>query len=222
MTDHVYEDTRRSYDFTQRLAGEMIDAGWETLAARIDTRGEGVPIVVFNPLGWPRTDIAEVDVGFGERGVLDMSLADPAGKPVGLQILQADRDRDGGVTRARVLFVAHDVPALGYATYLIIPQRSVEAATTEAGEDTEKTVIENEYYRASFDLASGAMTSLFDKAQKWEVLAGPANAVAREVDKGDLWEPYRGLDGASHIAMTNQQAVPKAGRAQLSNASFAK
>src|SRR5437773_8675410 len=131
MTDHVYEDTRRSYDFSQRLAGEMIDADWETLAARIDTRGEGVPIVVFNPLGWPRTDVVEVEVGFGERGVLDMSLADPAGKRAGLQILQADRDRDSGITRARILVVARDVPALGYATYRIIPQRSAAAASKE-------------------------------------------------------------------------------------------
>ena len=222
MTDHVYEDTRRSYDFSQRLAGEMIDAGWETLAARIDTRGEGVPIVVFNPLGWPRTDVVEVEVGFGERGVLDMSLADPAGKRAGLQILQADRDRDSGITRARILFVARDVPALGYATYRIIPQRSAAAASKEAVEDKQRTFIENESYRAGFDLANGAMTSLFDKSEKWEVLAGPGNVVAREVDKGDLWELYRGLDGASHIAMTNQQAVPRPGSAHLSSESSEK
>ena len=66
------------------------------------------------------------------------------------------------------------------------------------------------------------MTSLFDKAQQWEVLAGPANVVAREVDKGDLWELYHGLDGASHIAMTNRQTVPRAGSAQLSNESSEK
>jgi len=71
MTDHVYEDTRRSYDFSQRLAGND-RRGWETLAARIDTRGEGVPIVVFNPLGWPRTDMPK-SMSLGERGVLDMS-----------------------------------------------------------------------------------------------------------------------------------------------------
>src|SRR5438093_8159448 len=101
MTDHVYEDTRRSYDFSQRLAQEMIDTGWESLAARIDARGEGVPIVVFNPLGWPRTDTAEVEVGCGESGVLDISLAGPDGRPAEFQVLQADRDRDGGITRAR-------------------------------------------------------------------------------------------------------------------------
>ena len=115
------------------------------------------------------------------------------------------------------MFVAHDVPALGYATYRILPQRSAATASKETAEDKERTFIENEFYRAAFDLANGAMTSLFDKSEQWEVLAGPANVVAREVDKGDLWELYRGLDGASHIAMTNQQAVPKPGSAHMSN-----
>ena len=72
-----------------------------------------------------------------------------------LQILQADRDRDSGITRARILFVARDVPALGYATYRIIPQRSAAAASKEAVEDKQRTFIENESYRAGFDLANG-------------------------------------------------------------------
>src|SRR5207249_7706951 len=135
MTDHVYEDTRRSYDFSQRLAQEMIDTGWESLAARIDARGEGIPIVIFNPLGWPRADVAEVDVGFGERGVLDLSLLDAGLKPAPCQILQLDRDRDGGITRARILFIARDVPALGYATYRVLPRLSAGTTSKEAAEE---------------------------------------------------------------------------------------
>ncbi len=49
------------------------------------------------------------------------------------------------------------------------------------------------------------------------MFAGPANIVARQQDRGDLWELYRGLDGGSKIAMTNRQAVPKPGQARFSN-----
>ena len=217
MTDHVYEDTVRSYDFSQRLAEEILDAGWERLAARIDTRGEGIPVAVFNPLGWPRTDAAEVEIGFSEPGVLDIGLVDAVGKPAPLQILRVDRDHDRGITRGRILFIAHNVPALGYATYRVVPRHSAAPATHEASEESRGIgIIENEYYRVAFDFSNGAMTSLFDKSQQWETLSGPANVVAREVDKGDLWELYRGLDGGSHVAMTNRQAVPKPGAAQFS------
>ena len=216
MTDHVYEDTMRSYEFSKRLAEEMIDARWENIAAHIDTRGEGVPVVVFNPLGWARTDVAEVEIGFAGGRVLGVDLRDEAGKLTPVQLLGADRYSDGGLKRSRIAFVAREVPAMGYATYRVVP-RAEAGSEQESREEKERAFIENEYYRASFDLANGALTSLLDKAQQWEVLAGPANVIAREQDRGDLWELYRGLDGGSHVAMTNQQAVPKPGVAQMSN-----
>jgi alpha-mannosidase len=218
MTDHVYEDTARSYDFSQRLATGMIDQGWEALTTRIDTRGEGIPVVVFNPLGWPRTDIAEVEVGFSERGIRDVSLTGASGAAAPVQIVHADRDRDGGIMLARLAFVAADVPALGCATYHVMALRSPGAGGSETHEEKGTSFIENDFFRASFDLANGSMTNLLDKSLQWQALAGPANVVAREADKGDLWELYRGLDGGSYVAMTNRQAVPTQGEAQLSTA----
>ncbi len=38
MTDHVYEDTVRSYEFSDRLAEEAIAGRWEAIASKIDTR----------------------------------------------------------------------------------------------------------------------------------------------------------------------------------------
>ena len=41
MTDHVYDDTVRSYEYSQRRADAIIDAKWDVLASKIDTRGPG-------------------------------------------------------------------------------------------------------------------------------------------------------------------------------------
>ena len=108
MTDHVYEDTIRSYEYSRRRADELIDASWEAIAARIDTRGPGTPVVVFNPLGWTRSDIAEVEVGFGEGGVAERrpdrprrrgrAVADPRSDPLRRRRAQDGADR---VHRAR-------------------------------------------------------------------------------------------------------------------------
>jgi alpha-mannosidase len=84
--------------------------------------------------------------------------------------------------------------------------------------DPASNVIENEYYKVTVNPVSGEMTGLLDKAAGWEALGGSANVVARQQDKGDLWELYRGLDGGSHIAVTNQQPVPKTGEALFSSA----
>ena len=217
MTDHVYEDVKRGYDFSARLADEMIESSWEKVASHIDTRGDGLPVVVFNPLGWSRADAAEVEVGFADPGVHDVSLLDPSGNATGVQILQADRYNDGGIKRARICFVAREVPALGYATYRVVPKKEPSAAKESANAETGTGVIENEYYKVALDQMTGAITSLLDKQLEWEALSGPANIVSREQDKGDLWELYRGLDGGSFIAMKNQQPVPKPGSAELSS-----
>jgi alpha-mannosidase len=218
MTDHVYEDVRRGYDFSKRMADEISAARWDNIAAHIDTRGAGIPVVVFNTLGWPRTDVAEVEVGFAAPGVPDVDVIAPSGNAIPVEILRSDRYGDGGLLRATLRFVARDIPALGYATYRVVPKQATHELRTAQPAAKPDNVIENETYRVTLDLASGAITSLFDKTLQWEALAGPANIVARQEDKGDLWELYHGLDGASFIAMTNRQPVPTPSTAQLSNA----
>jgi alpha-mannosidase len=217
MTDHVYEDTVGSYDFSRRLAGEMIENSWGSIADHIDTRGEGVPVLVFNPLGWLRTDVAEVEVGFAETGVHGVSIFDSSGHSVPAQFLMDEHYNDGGLKRVRLVFIAHEVPALGYSTYRVVPGRSGTGRFAEAAEIKDGGSIENEFYRAAFSLATGEITSLLEKSDNWEALSGPGNVVACQQDKGDLWELYRGLDGGSHVAMTNQQPVPTEANAILSS-----
>ncbi|MHB8522692.1 MAG: alpha-mannosidase [Limisphaerales bacterium] len=217
MTDVVYEDTVRSCAFSQRLAEETIQTAWDSLAGDIDTSGDGIPVVVFNPLGWSRADIAEVEVGVATPGIKGLSLTDAAGNTVPIQVLDADRDADGGLKRARIAFVARDVPAMGYSAYHVVPQPRAFDSEERSNENAESNVMENEFYRVAVNLATGEMTSLFDKASQWEVLARSANVVSRQQDRGDLWELYRGLNGGSYIAMKDQQPVPQPGQAQFSN-----
>ena len=217
MTDTVYEDTVRGYEFSKRLVDEVINTRWESIEARIDTRGEGVPIVVFNPLGWPRSDVAEVEIGFAGPGITGIDLRGADGKNVPVQLLHADNYNDGGLKRATIAFLAREVPALGYSTYHAIASQSANISSGSDSGTSVTNAIENEFCRASFNPATGELTGLFDKSSGWEALAGPANVVSRQQDKGDLWELYRGLDGGSFIAMTNQQAKPKPGEAQFSS-----
>jgi len=211
MTDHVYEDTVGSYEFSRRLAGELTDASWNAVAAKIDTRGDGAPVVVFNTLGWTRSDAAEVTVGFDQKGVAGVTLTDDEGKTLPAQILEATRYADGGLETARIAFVARDIPALGYRTYHVTPGPAAPAADAPAGQ------LENELYKVAIDPATGALTSLRVKSGDWEVLSGHGNVVSREEDRGDFWEPFRGLDGASRVAMTTKTTIPKKGSAVLSD-----
>ncbi len=214
MTDHVYEDTVRGYDFSRRLADERIAAGLETLASQIDTSGEGAAVLVFNPLGWSRSDAVEVTVGFDDPGVAGLTVLDPEGREVPSQRIESTRYGDGGLKTARIAFIAREVPALGHGVFHVVPRN--EPGPPEA-QPSDSLALENDLYQLTIDKTTGALTSLQVKAGNWEVLAGRGNVVAREEDKGDLWELYRGLDGGSRIAMTTRQAVPEPDRAKLSD-----
>ena len=220
MTDHVYEDTIRSYEFAKRRAEAIIDAKWDVLTSKIDTRGPGAPAVVFNTLGWPRSDIAYVNAGFGEGGVGGITLAGADGQTVPTQVLQSTHYADGGLKTARVAFIARDVPAMGYSTYHVSPVRGRDAGTSRDRSATAAGpgwLLENQDYRIVIDCTTGAIASVHVNKGDWEALSGPGNIVAREQDRGDLWELYKGLDGGSRVAMTTQQKVPARGRAVFSD-----
>jgi alpha-mannosidase len=218
MTDHVYEDTIRGYEYTRHRSDDLIDASWDVLASRIDSREPGTSIVVFNPLGWTRSDIAEVEVGFGEGGVDGVELTGPGGESVPSQVIEATRYADGGLKTARLAFIAREVPALGYATYHAAPGRRAGKTTAiPAHADSAEVVLENDLYRVTLDGRSGAMTQVHVKPGDWDLLSDRGNVVVRQQDRGDLWELYRGLDGGSRIAMTTKQPVPKRGQAAFSD-----
>ncbi len=84
-----------------------------------------LPIVVFNPLSWPRTDLVEVHVTFyGEVEATDFSryeiyrLVDASGRTVPFQELAG---RQTETAEVRLVFAAREVPANGYATYYLVP-----------------------------------------------------------------------------------------------------
>lgn len=224
MVDKVYTDAIRGYEFSERLGQEMLGTWWDGFTSKIDTTGDGLPVVVFNSLSWPRTDLAEVGVDFAEAGVTDLGLVDSSGQAVPVQILGPERNADGFLKRAKIAFVARDVPALGYSVYHVISRREAPSTDKGSGEATVRmgtsrgdyASIENEDYRATFNLWTGEMTGLLLKSTNSEVLSGPANVVAREQDGGDFWELYGTLGGGT-IAQTRKVLLPRPERTQWSS-----
>ena len=117
-----------SYDFTKRLADEMIETRLGSILARIDTRGDGLSLAVFNTLGWPRTDIAQGDVGFRRTGRPGLRFVRCCGNDRSRSVARSEHFEDGGLRRVKFLFVARDIPALGHSVYHLVARKS-------AGED---------------------------------------------------------------------------------------
>ena len=237
MVDKVYLDTIRTYELARDLGSAIVRGSTEIIAAKIDTESNeksATPILIFNTLSWPRTDIAQAEVRFPGAGVKAIEVQGPNGVEEASQIIHADRDAAGDIQSATVAFIAHDVPAMGWKIYNILPLNeqaarnlpewrngsSLRLSLSDSTTHVDSGSIENEFYRATFNLWTGAMTSLDLKSASgaWQVLGNrPGNIVACEQDGGDSWELYGTLNGARFTAMTRPSGLPEPDRSHLSN-----
>jgi len=236
MVDKVYLDTIRGYQFSKQLGQQLAQDSFDAIAAKIDTRSgdsTAIPILVLNSLGWSRSDVVETQVGFSQSGVVAIDLMGPSGQPEPVQTVDEQRYATGGLRQATIDFIARDVPAMGWALYDVVPRfegshrehARDESGRTESAHASntmheDSGSIENQFYRVTFDLWTGAMTGLVLKTSEgdWQVLGSHgANIVAREQDGGDFWELYGNLNGGRLTAMTRKQGLPEPGRSHLSN-----
>jgi alpha-mannosidase len=189
-----YLDARRNLEDVGRAGRSILDGALAELVARINTSGAGVPVVIFNPLSWPRNEVIETQAQLSAAAA-QVEVTDGAGKPVPSQLISMDRETQ----RVRILLRA-SVPSLGYATYYLrgTAKQSAPQAAVKASSDT----LENEFVLVKVDPKTGCMTSLYDKRSKTEALApsetdsgGPTNAVCANLlqtfrDKPQKWDAW--------------------------------
>jgi alpha-mannosidase len=100
-----------------------------------------------------------------------------------------------------LLFVAKDVPALGYKTYKVATTTRTE---TPPKVDNAELMIEpsslaNEFYNITFDHQTGWLKSIFSKLTGKEILNGPGNELQILEDKPAAWDAWNiGLTGVKY------------------------
>jgi alpha-mannosidase len=184
----VYEDNEAAYREAFERGQRALDFSLETIINDIDTRGEGLPLVVFNPLFWDRTDAVETEAAFpADAAAPGLKVLDAQGNETPCQVLE--RGARNGAVVFRVLFVAENVPSFGYKVFRVVPAASRTASTSALSVTTGS--LENEFLRVSLDPRTGWVTSLFDKRGGREVLAAPGNyleALTDEPKSMSAWE----------------------------------
>lgn len=87
----VYTTSREEYAEIFRLGQQVLDTSLRALAGEVNTAGEGRPYVVFNSLGWERTEVIRLEGGcslmalqaFDEDGLLESECWNTAGAGAG-------------------------------------------------------------------------------------------------------------------------------------------
>ncbi len=224
--DPVFEHTMDRFKVSQAAAEDSLAESLQAIAGKIDLQapgpsaGKSIPLVVFNSLGWERSDVVECDVAFSEPGALALAVCDSSGRQSPCDLLRAERYPDGSLKRARILFIAHQVPACGYAVYRVVPAEEQKAAEEIRTShplggllrfELDQGWMENEFYRLEFDLWTGLITSLVLKDGAWEVLDGDrrmGNAIVKEQDSGNFWQYNGPCKGDAFYPMEGRYPLP--------------
>jgi alpha-mannosidase len=186
----VYADASRDHAEVQRIAGDVVSDAVRAIAARANTQGPGVPVVVFNPLGWARTDVVEVEVRVSPAPDA-IQVRDASGAVVVSEVIA----RDTATQRATLRILAQDVPPFGYKVLHVVSMRAAGARIAGAPRSSltaSGTTLQNEYVRVSVDAKTGCITSLLDKKQNREALAPGAcgNSLQAFRDKPKDWDAW--------------------------------
>jgi alpha-mannosidase len=197
-----YLDAKRNLEDVARSANELTHGALDEILAHINTQGDGVAVVVFNSLSWPRTEVIETEVQLPNHGI-SVEVADAAGQRIESQLLSLD----AATNRARILVLA-DVPPLGYKTYFVRTEKNVSNVVEIPASLLARRVIasgdamENGSVRINADPQTGCITGLLDLRTRTEALApaetdtgGPktyacGNLLQAFYDKPQKWDAW--------------------------------
>jgi len=193
----AYKDCRVELAEARKIGEGVRGKALAALAKQVDTsmgaEEPGERVIVWNTLSWERSDVATLPLGNGEK----FRVLDEVGNPVPQQVTEsAEGER-------RLLFVADDIPAMGYRVFKIArDDERAEEGEGVLGASAER--MENEFFEITLD-GNGAISSLLDKRRKREVLPEgakgnvlhvfedkPLKNSAWDIDKffeENVWEP---------------------------------
>ena len=159
----AYRYTANDLALSMNELRQELDAAVGAVASSLDCMPAGTPLVVFNALGWERSDLVEVELAGTDTGLEPQAVFAANGREVPSQWR-----REGEVWRG--CFLAHS-PSLSFSPFELRsgpvpgPRASTELSAGES-------FLENELLRVEMD-GNGDVARILDKRGGRELLAAP-------------------------------------------------
>jgi len=157
----VYDDAAVDYDQIFAIGNSVLAT---SMTALVDPAVKSPSVLLFNPLSWERSDVAELR---------------PVDGLVGQDVIDLDGDR-------KTLVELQSAPSIGYYVHEAIP-------TVDGSLRVSKSLLENRFFRLTLD-DNGEIVSLVDKRNGREVIDGTTycrgNALLAFEDRPMDWNAW--------------------------------
>ncbi|MDP4223074.1 MAG: glycoside hydrolase family 38 C-terminal domain-containing protein [Bacteroidota bacterium] len=182
----------RKFEESLAEASSITETALNGIASRINLKREnGIPVIVFNSLSWQRDDPVSFRIGFDQGVAFDLSLKDASGNEVAVQLTDIGRYNDNSIKKAEAVFIAREVPSIGYKTYYVVPVKSAALVQNPL-----ENKFETQFYR--IELEKGCVKSIYDKELNIEILS------CRDLLGGDVFTLKSVGNGAGEFADVQQ------------------
>jgi alpha-mannosidase len=158
----IYRDAQKDYTELFNADKQIDTAALNTIDATIDTSTKtGVPVLVYNTLAWPRSEVVPVTVQLPESSD-SVCLADTQNHCLPTDVVHSDASTHTFDLLARV----DDIPALGYTVLHAIPARAATPDNEQPPASNPTLSLTNQHISLTIDRKTGCITHLADGSGK--------------------------------------------------------
>jgi alpha-mannosidase len=187
----VYRDSDELYAASREIGQHIRNSSLDFLANRAPAARQGKSFIVYNPLAWPRSDLVSLELP--AEMAEGMAVFDAQGLEIPSQLISVREQIPGqnagrGRYQRRLIFIAREIPAAGYAVYALRPRTVAHYPTTLR---STPTGLESPDYAIEMDSRTGFIKRIWDKRNRREVLRGQGNELQlfKDIPKQyDAWE----------------------------------
>jgi alpha-mannosidase len=213
--NQVFLEANQTWQEVESVARGILENAWRAIASHIafpePPKPGALPILVFNSLNWHRSQVVTVTLPTAETL---WQVCDLEGTPLPSQDIAAENGQK------RLIFVAHDLPSVGYRGFWLSPGKAEtldlplvdgenpaesnrtanhtiyivaknELTSSNDNFGVKDWVLENEFLRVEVSEETGNLRRVFDKVNQREVLEGTeGNQLQAFQDSGQYWDAW--------------------------------
>ncbi|MFX0139689.1 MAG: alpha-mannosidase [Candidatus Hodarchaeota archaeon] len=181
--DPSYINVLKRLNIGKKMANKILNESLNYISKKINTQGNGIPFIVFNQLGWERSDIVRIKLD-KEEIEKNFELKDECGEIIPYQIVnKEDKGKD-------LIFIAEKIPSIGYKILFLneLEEKLEFNNPFKISQETDgKLIIENDNYEIVFQNAR--ITKIKNKIIGFEITKDKwgINELRFQDEKGDTY-----------------------------------
>ena len=210
----IYKDAQQDYDWVRMSTSAISAHALQTVAEQINTEGHGIPVLVYNPLGWERSGDVTANVQLAQSGAAKLFIVDASGNHPELPLRSSI---DSKTDMAHLTFYVSSVPALGYSVVRVMTGNQGASSGISAAGSAASLQLSDSALRVAVDKQTGCITKLEEGGV--DVLAPhacgnqlqffkdlPKQYDAWNIDPGTLDVPPATIAKADSVELVNQNS----------------